>query len=247
MEQRGVLLRGIAKVLNAGGSALLDIYDTATSIKISPWTGEKGILNAQIREYEMKLERLYCEIGKEVALRANKAEDSAYLSAALEAGIKLAVEHQAEMEKIRQRIQKIEAEGKAAAATIKAAKQERAAAGVKTAPEPTPISLAETEEYASTDLPEALPAVEAAAATATNKVATEGAEMPAPEMAAAETADPIAGESSPGAEMKQETVPVDLEALLKKDLLQICSEKGIEADKRMTKAEIIKLISGHSQ
>ena len=69
MKQRGLLLRGIAKVLNAGGSALVDFYDTAASMKAGVFQGEKRTLRARLREYEKKMERLYYEIGKEVALR----------------------------------------------------------------------------------------------------------------------------------------------------------------------------------
>ena len=106
MEQRSVLLRGIATVLNAGGSALVDIYDAATSITTSVLPGETGKLKAQLREYEKKIEQLYCEIGKDVALR----DITAQMSAATEAKAKIVAEYQAEIEKIRQRIQQIEAE-----------------------------------------------------------------------------------------------------------------------------------------
>ena len=58
MEQQSILLRGIARVLNAGGCALLSIYDAATSIRIktrvSP--GEKGNLQAQLDESEKRIE-----------------------------------------------------------------------------------------------------------------------------------------------------------------------------------------------
>lgn len=132
MEQRGVLLNGIAWVLNAGGSALLNVYDTVTAITATVLPGEKGNLIAQLREYEKKIERQYCEIGKEVVLR----EDAAHLSAAGETGIKRAAEYQAEIEKIKQRLQQIEEDEKAAAAAKKEAMKERVAARVKATTEP---------------------------------------------------------------------------------------------------------------
>jgi hypothetical protein len=61
MEQRGVLLRGIAKVLNAGGCALLNLYDAATSIKTSKPSvlpGEKGRLQEQLGESEKRIEKI---------------------------------------------------------------------------------------------------------------------------------------------------------------------------------------------
>ncbi len=60
MEQRGALLRGIARVLNAGGCALLNIYDAATSIKIKTRVlpGEKGSLQAQLAESEKRIEKI---------------------------------------------------------------------------------------------------------------------------------------------------------------------------------------------
>lgn len=300
MEQRGALLSGIARVLNVGGSALLNVYDAATSIRASVLPGEKGNLRAQLREYEKKLERLYGEIGKEVVLR----EDSSGLSVAGEAGIKLAAEYQAEIEKIRQRIQNIEAEAKAAAAAAvkREGAPERAAARVKKTPAAPSQPIADAEESPVTELPKdssvaaeetedvaAEPAEESAseiiAESAEPEATIESAEIiaevdetPAPEIVA-DTADSVEPEaaaestdSTPGAsadilveaiekpeqeedtagpeattaESEQTADPVDLELLLKSDLLQICSEKGIEADKRMTKAELIALLSGRS-
>lgn len=257
MEQRGVLLKGIASVLNAGGSALLTVYDAVASIKTIVIPGEKETLSAQLREYEKKLERLYTEIGKEVVLRADRAEDVAHLSAAGEAVIKRAAEYQAEIDNIRQRMQKIEAEVKTAAAVKKEA-----------APESTSKPVADTEEIFVTELPDDSPVLAEAASEETNAVPAEEAETPAPEMAAgsAESAEPEAVEEStvntpeesadlltevaatPGPEMvaTEAAATGALEELLKSELLKICREKGIEANQRMTKAEIIALISGCS-
>ncbi len=153
MEQRGVILGGIARVLNAGGCALLNIYDAATSIKIktSVLPGEKGSLQSQLAESEKRIE------------------------------------------KIKQRITAMEEEEKAA----------REAA----------IKSAETKAEPAAD---------------------------AGEPAASEA--PVAGEASPGAVTEENTATEALEKMLKDDLLKLCLEKGIEADKRMTKAGIIELI-----
>ncbi|HLA27997.1 MAG TPA: Rho termination factor N-terminal domain-containing protein [Syntrophales bacterium] len=282
MEQRGVLLRGIARVLNAGGSALLNFYDAASSIKTIVLPGEKGTLRSRLREYERKIERLYFEIGKEVALRADTSEDRTNLSAAAKTGVRRVTEHQAEIDNIRQRLQEIEAEEKAAAAAKKEAAQELVAAGVKTMPERTAQQAADTEESHMTELPKDSSASMAAATEETIAVAVEEAATPTPEQAsdAPEPAEPEAEaptdnksdesavilveaaetpEQEPPKEMAESDAPfasatltaaeteaaatVELETLTKNDLLQICSEKGIEADKRMTKSEIIELIS----
>jgi len=230
---RGVLLSGIAEVLNAGGSALLKLYDAVTAITTTVLPGEKGNLRAQLKEYEKKIERLYSEIGKEVVLR----EDTAHLSAAGEAGIKRVAEYQAEIEKIKQSIEKIEAEEKAAA--TKKATKERSAAMVRTAPETTSKPIADAEESAVTEVPEGSSVSTEAATEETKDVTAEATETPAQEMATdtAATAD---------AETKEVATTEVLETMLKGDLLKLCREKGIEADKRMTKAEIIELILGRS-
>ena len=278
MEQRSVLLEGIARVLNAGGSALLDIYDAATSITTGLLPGEKGKLKAQLREYEKKIERLYYEIGKEVALR----EYSAQTSAAAEAGIKLVAEYRVKIERIQKCIREIEEKEKAAAAAKKEAAHVRVAIRVKTAPEPSSQPMAGAEESPMTELPEDIPLSMAAATDETNAVTGEVAAAPAPEMAAdapepaepeavaapavaateeitdilaeaetpgqklqeetAKSGAPVAGESSPGAETKQEAVPEVLEKMLKGELLKLCKDRGIDADQRMTKAAIIGLI-----
>ena len=278
MEQRGVLLRGIARVLNAGGSALVDIYDAATSIKISVLPGEKGNLKARLKEYEKKMERLYYEIGKEVALR----EYTAQTSAAGEAGIKLVAEYRVKIEKIKQRIKEIEEEEKAA----KEAAIDSAGARAKPAPEP----IEDAGEPAASEAPEAGevstgPAadevseeikeiVTEAAETQAQGIDTDTAESAEPEAGevspgvateevsdilaeAAETPEhelqkdtteseaPVDGEASVGAEKKEEASTEVLETMLKADLLKLCMEKGIEADKRMTKTEVIALILKH--
>jgi hypothetical protein len=289
MEQRGVLLRGIAGGLNAAGSALLNIYDAATSILTVVLPGEKGNMTAQLREYEKKIERLYCEIGKEVALHA----ESAGLSAAAEAATKRAAEYQAEIEKIRHRIQNIEAEAEVAASSRRQAAKDSAAAEVKTAAE-TPIE--ETNEIAAAvpapDIaPEAAEFVEPSAVAqsadnaleesadmlvevveaASPEIVPDAAESVEPEIAEgstdntpeksadmveaaetpkqelqkemAESEAPSAAETFPAAET-EEAAAVELESLTKSDLLQLCREKGIEADKKMTKGDIIALLAG---
>jgi hypothetical protein len=297
MEQQGVLLRGIARVLNAGGSALVDIYDAATSIKTSVLSGEKGNLKARLKEYEKKMERLYYEIGKEVAL----SEFTTQTSAAGEAGIKLVAEHRVEIEKIKQRIKEIEEEEKAA----KEAASDRAGARAKPAPEPIEdagkpavseapeasevstgpvteeVTEKITEEVTEEVTEEIKEIVTEAAETQAQEIDTDRAESAEPEAGevspgvameevtekvseevkvivaeAAETPEhelqkdttefeaPVDGEASIGAETKEEVSTEVLETMLKADLLKLCMEKGIEADKRMTKTEIIALILG---
>lgn len=243
MEQRGVLLRGIARVLNAGGSALVDIYDAATSIKISVLPGEKGNLKARLKEYEKKMERLYYEIGKEVALR----EYTAQTSAAGEAGIKLVAEYRVKIEKIKQRIKEIEEEEKAA----KEAAIDSAGARAKPAPEP----IEDAGEPAASEAPEAGevstgPVTEEVTEEITEEIkeiVTEAAETPEHELRkdTTESEAPVDGEASIGAETKEEASTEVLETMLKADLLKLCMEKGIEADKRMTKTEIIALVLKH--
>ena len=174
MKQRGVLLRGIAGVLNASGCVILNVYDAVTSIKTGILPGERGTLKARLREYEKKLERLYYEIGREVAVR----EYSTQMSAEGEAGIKLAADYRVEIENIKKRIKEIE--------------------------------IPDHELQKDSDESEA----------------------------------PVAGEKLPDAETEEKADTAVLETLLKSDLLNICSEKGIEANKRMTKADLIELISG---
>jgi len=80
MEQRGVLLRGIARVLNAGGCALLNLYDAATSIKTSKPSvlpGEKGRLQEQLGESEKRIEKI------KQRMRAIEEEEKAAREAAI--------------------------------------------------------------------------------------------------------------------------------------------------------------------
>jgi hypothetical protein len=228
MEQRGLFLRGIARVLNAGGSALLDIYDAATSIKISVLPGEKGNLKARLKEYEKKVGRLYYEIGKEVALR----EFTTQTSAAGEAGIKLVAEYRVEIEKIKQRIKEIEEEEKAAreAAIDSAGARAKPAAG---AGEPAAPEAPEAGEVSTGSVTEEV-----------KEIVAEAAEIQAQEIDK-DTAEPEAlevGKASTGRVTKKKASTEALETMLKADLLKLCMEKGIEADKRMTKAEILALI-----
>jgi hypothetical protein len=236
MEKRGVWLGGIARVLNAGGSALLSFYDAATSMKIVVLPGEKGSLRAQIGEYEKKIVSLYHEIGKEVVLR----EDKAHLSEAGEAGIRRAAEYQAEIDKIKQRIQNIEAEEKAeAAASRKEAVKECAIARMKTAPEP----IAEVKESAVAVAPEDSFVLTEAAMEKPEALTVEVAETPVMEMAvdAVESAEPETAAFA-DVETKDLAKTEVLETMLKDDLLKLCKERGMEADKRMTKAGIIELL-----
>ena len=76
------------------------------------------------------------------------------------------------------------------------------------------------------------------------EIVAEAAEPPEPERQKepAESEAPVAGEAMPGAVAEGKATTEELEAMLKSDLLELCMKKGIEADKRMTKAEIIDLI-----
>lgn len=235
MEKRGVWLGGIARVLNASGSALLSFYDAATSMKIVVLPGEKGSLRAQIGEYEKKIVSLYHEIGKEVILR----EDTAHLSEAGEAGIRRVAEYQAEIDKIKQRIQNIEAEEKAAAAVKKEAVKECAIARMKTAPEP----IAEVKESVVAVAPVDSFVLTEAAMEEPEALTVEVAETPVMEMAvdAVESAEPETAAFA-DVETKDLAKTEVLETMLKDDLLKLCKERGMEADKRMTKAGIIELL-----
>jgi hypothetical protein len=230
MEQRGALLRGIAGILNAGGSALLDIYDTATSIKIGLLPGEKGKLKARLREYEKNIERLYYEIGKEAAQRDHA--DTAGTSPAAEAGIRLVAEYRVKTERIQQCIREIEEKERAAttAATDRA--------GANAAPEADSGKPAASGATAAGD-------VSTGRVTEEIKESVAEAETPARnlhEETAESGAPPVAGEPSPGAETTKEAVPEVLEEMLKRELLKICRDRGMDADPRMTKAAIIALI-----
>jgi hypothetical protein len=228
MEERGVVLRGIARVLNAGGSALLDVYDAVTLLSTGTSSGEKGTLDARLKEYEKKVERLYCDIGREVALRVDMAETSA----AVEAARSVVAEYQAEIEKIKGRLSEIAAAKKAQdAGAGKGARARQAADGQEPgAPEPQ-ATREEAPDAGTGDGKETDGEAAAAPAQEFQRDAVESAAT--------------AGETSPDSE-KEETATGGLETLLKSDLLKICREKGIEADRKMTKAEIIGLIAGRS-
>ena len=193
MEQRGVLLRGIARVLNAGGCALLNIYDAATSIKTSKTSvlpGAKEGLQAQLAESEKR------------------------------------------MEKIKQRIRAIEEEEKAA--------REAAIKSAETKAEP----VAEAGEPAASAAPVASEVSTDAVTEGVSEKVAEAAETPDHELQkdTAEAEAPVVGEASPGAVTQENTAAEGFEKMLKSDLLKLCLEKGIEADKKMTKPEIIELI-----
>jgi len=277
MEQRGVVLSAIARVLNAGGAALVNVYDAVASIKTGVGPGERGRLRARLRECEYKSARLYLEIGKEVALR----EPTAQMSAAGEAGIELAAKYRAEMEKIRRRLKDLEEEEKAA--------REAAITRARKKPEPAPSA----GEPAAVEAPEAEEASTDAVAEETKEIVVAVAETQAPEIDAdtpaseaveagqapmdvvteevedivakadeaqtqemapdsAASAEPEAGNVAAGVVTEEATgMPAEagatteaLENMLKSDLLKLCLEKGIEPDKRMAKAEIIKLLAG---
>ena len=231
METRTILLRGIARVLNAGGSALVDMYDAATSIKAGLVPGEQGKLKTLIREYEKKVERLYYEIGKEVAL----GENSAQVSAVAEAGIKLVAEYRVKIERMEQSLRAIAEKEKAAAksATGRAeAKTEPAADAGETNAVEAPVA-----GEVSADVP-----VEEEKERVAEAVETQAPEVHAgaPESAEPEAVEPPS--SSLGVETKQEEAHEALEEMLKSDLLKLCMDKGIDVDQRMTKTAIIELI-----
>jgi len=109
MDQKGELFRGLAKTLNAGGTALVSVFDTVAKAVTKVLPGEKEGLKSKVREYQKKIEKQYYEIGKEVL----KQTDMAKASEAGEAGVKLALEYEREINKIQKRINEIEEEEKA--------------------------------------------------------------------------------------------------------------------------------------
>jgi hypothetical protein len=125
-----------------------------------------------------------------------------------------------------------QAEAEVAEPLQEALPEEASAAEVPVAGDPSPEAETEEEKLAEAEVAEppqeALPAV------------------------ASVTEEPIAGGPSPEAE-ETGTPPEEnprytseaLENMLKADLLALGTEKGIEVDRRMTKAEIIELILGH--
>ena len=110
MERRGVVLSAVARVLNAAGSRLVDVYDAMESLKTGGLPrGEKGTLKARLRECEKRLERVYVDIGRDVAL----SEPSGQVSASREAAIERAAEYRAERATLTKRLQDIEREQQA--------------------------------------------------------------------------------------------------------------------------------------
>ena len=203
MEERGALLSGIAKILNAGGSALLIVYDALSSTVSQLLPGEKEKLKSQIRIHEKKIDQLYYEIGKEVTTHT----DMTQAFAATEAGTKSVVECQAAIENIKRRFSEIEEEerigrenarkGKEAARMARDREvKERVIASLKgKAGEEKTESVPEPEK-----MEEAVSVVQAAAATDTERDAeaapeTVGEPDIAEAFAGAETEDRVAAES----------------------------------------------------
>jgi hypothetical protein len=119
---------------------------------------------------------------------------------------------------------------------------------VKTAPEPTSKPIADAEESAATNVPEDSSVSTEAATEETKDVLVEAAETPAQEMATdtVESAEPEASLIAAVAEAKEVATTEVLETMRKGDLLNLCREKGIAADKRMKKVELIELLSRRS-
>ena len=275
MEQRNLLLQGIAAALNAFGSALVSIYDLTASTLGNVLPGEKEKLKGKIREYEQKIERLYSEVGKEVS----KEGDMARLSAAGEAGLNRIAEYRIEIEKIKQSIQAIEEaerqkkeevlQKKESAPMMKSREaEEPVIVSQESAPEEKIEKEAEPEVMAEPSQTDRGVAGEPSAGIereAEKEAWTEEAQPPV-EMFPLDTSGPEipeTGETSPGLETEAEKealpetpetqkeplpeyTPEMLGNKLKGDLLALCTEKGIEADKSMTKAEIIQLLMRRS-
>jgi hypothetical protein len=261
MEERGVLLRGIARVLNAGGSALATVFDVTASTLGKALPGEKEKLRGKIRAYERKVERLYYEIGKEVSRQG----DTTQISAAGEAGVRLVADYRAEIEIIKQRIEEIEAAERIERQHLLEEREAARSMKRQAAEKPVKMASEKTASYSEPCLPEAPVASEVSTAE-TEQERAANAEVSEPpidelpkETSAAEA--PVASEVSTvtAPEEVEEIVPEtaatpeqelhkytteELQNMLKADLLALCTEKGIEADRRMTKAEIIELILG---
>jgi len=224
MEERGALLSGIAKILNAGGSALLIVYDALSSTVSQLLPGEKEKLKSQIRIHEKKIDQLYYEIGKEVTTHT----DMTQAFAATEAGTKSVVECQAAIENIKRRFSEIEEEerigrenarkGKEAARMARDREvKERVIASLKgKAGEEKTESVPEPEK-----MEEAVSVVQAAAATDTERDAeaapeTVGEPDIAEAFAGAETEDRVAAESE-AETAEEEPAPVEAEAIPEAD------------------------------
>ena len=141
-------------------------------------------------------------------------------------------ESEKRMEKIKQRIQAIEEEEKAA--------REAATKSVETKAE----QVAEAGDPAASAATVASAVSTDAGTEEAKEIVAEAAETPEHELQkdTAEPEAPVAGEASPGADTQEKTAPEVFEKMLKSDLLKLCLEKGIEADKKMTKPKIIELI-----
>jgi hypothetical protein len=240
MEQRGVLLSGIARVLNAGGSALVTVYDVTASALGKALPGEREKLRGEIRACEKNMERLYYQIGKEVS----KQGDMTQISRAAEAGVKLVAEYRTEIEKIKQRIGEIEAaerlerehllEEREAARGMRRQQEEKQA--VIVSEEAAPRREVEEETYAAETQPVVIPKPSGPEAPVASEVSTGAATG---EGGGVSAEIPETEKEGPHKYSTEE-----LGNMLKVDLLALCKEKGIEADRRMKKAEIIELILG---
>jgi hypothetical protein len=273
MEQRNIVLRGIATALNTFGSTLVTVYDLTASALGKVLPDEKEKLRGKIREHEEKIERLYSEVGKEVS----KEGDMARLSAAGEAALSLIAENRIEIERIKQGIHAIEEaerkekervlQEKESAERLKGAEpEETVKAAGESAPEEKIEKKAETEEIrAEPSLEDTIVTFKASPGLVIEaekeEPLTEVAEPPK-ETLPLDTRDPgvpITDDASSDFEKgtEKEALTESAEApqgkpakytrellgnKLKGDLLTLCTEKGIVADKSMTKAEIIELL-----
>ena len=272
MEQRNVVLQGIAAALNAVGSALVSVYDLSASTLGNVLPGEKDKINGKIKEYEQKIERLYSEVGKEVI----KDREITRLSAAGEAALSLIAEYRLEIEKIKQSMQPIAGAEK---------QKKEGAPQVKEAPsrekmeEPeTPVIVSQESESEEKTEKETKPEEIIAEPSPAETIVPPGLEMEAEKETRTEEAEPPTEALPPetpeaegpimdnaGFDVKSDVeTETEKEALtesaeapqgkpakytrellgnkLKGDLLALCTEKGIAADKNMTKAEIIELL-----
>jgi hypothetical protein len=107
MEQRGVVLGAVATVLNAGGSALVRLFDAVAAAKSGQVPrGKRGSVVASIKACEKKLERVYLELGRGIALN----DPAGQSEAAREAAIAAAAEYREEIATLKQRLQEIDTE-----------------------------------------------------------------------------------------------------------------------------------------
>lgn len=268
MEQRNVFLHGIATALNAFGSALVSVYDLTASTLGNVWQGEKEKPNGKIREYEQKIERLYAEVGKEIS----KDNETTRLSAAGEAALSLIAEYRLEMEKIKQGIQSV---AKTERPEKETAPQEKEPVPMEKGPEPeapviaAPVAEAEEKIEEESKPEENIAEPSPAETTVTLKASpdlemeaekeipaepvtdTRDSEVPLTAEAPSEAEKETEKEASPDSGEPEQEKPVIytqemLGNKLKGDLLALCTAKGLEADKSMTKAEIIELLMRQS-